>query len=180
MNVSKDQIIWRQLQNKDSEALKQIFFAYHASLVARAYHYVNDQQVAEELVQDLFMSLWEKAGRTTLQGRLENYLKVAIRNRSLNYLKSQFARQRFVDFEERFSEVEVQPEQYDLDQLADNIDRAIRQLPNKCREIFILSRRHDMSYQEIADKLEISKKTVETQIGIALKKLRALLLDKQK
>lgn len=180
MKRSEDQLLWRQLQRKDAAALKQLFFVHHAALVARAYHWVNDQQVAEELVQDLFMTLWQKAHQTQLQGRLENYLMVSIRNRSLNYLKSQFARQQFVDFEERFSESVDQPEQYDLEQLSERIDQAIAQLPGKCREIFILSRRHNLTYQEIADKLGISKKTVETQVGIALKRLRVLLPLQQK
>ncbi|MEO1447910.1 MAG: RNA polymerase sigma-70 factor [Bacteroidota bacterium] len=180
MSFKEDQTLWKQLQRKETSALKRIFFAYHDQLVNRAFHLVNDKQVAEELVQDLFMTLWEKAGQTTLEGKLENYLMASIRNRSLNYLKSRFAKQRFVVFEERYSEQVDQPELFDLTLLETQISRAINQLPAKCREIFLLSRRHNLTYQEIADKLDISKKTVETQIGIALKKLRAMIPTQQK
>lgn len=173
--MTEDDILWRKIQKKDEDALKQLFFGYHQKLVSRAYHLVNDHQVAEELVQDLFFTLWEKAKKIRLEGKLENYLMVSIRNKCLNYLKSQFAKQQFVDFEERFSGSVNQPTSYDLEQLSKQVEQAINQLPKKCREIFLLSRRHELSYSEIAEKLGVSKKTVEAQMGIALKKLRQLL-----
>lgn len=175
MTFFNDHILWKKLQKKDEKVLKKLFFLYHEKLVLRAYHYVNDQQVAEELVQDLFLTLWEKAPSIELRGKIENYLMVSIKNRSFNFLKSRYAKLQLTDFEDKHFDAVSQTHEYDIDQLQKKIDWSINELPEKCREIFILSRRHEMSYQEIADKLQISKKTVETQMGIALKKLRQLI-----
>ena len=99
---------------------------------------------------------------------------VSIKNRSFNYLKSRFANT-YLTIHEEDSEVEFQTHEYDLKQLNKKVIWAINQLPAKCKEIFILSRRHEMTYNEISKSLGISKKTVETQMGIALKKLRELI-----
>ncbi|MEM7297150.1 MAG: RNA polymerase sigma-70 factor [Bacteroidota bacterium] len=171
----EEKLLWDRLKRRDEGALKKFFFFFHKKLTSRAYHLVNDQQKAEELVQDLFLSIWEKAPSIEMEGRIENYLMVAIRNRCFNYLKSKYAKQQFTDLKETHAEVVMQPNAHDFEELSHTIDLAIKKLPNRCKEIFLLSRRHELSYQEIADRLQISKKTVETQMGIALKKLRELI-----
>jgi len=151
---------------------------FHKKLVGRAYHLINDQEAAEEIVQDLFLSIWKKAPSIVLQGKIENYLMVAVKNRSFNYLKSRYGRLQSTELEEKHVEAVMQIHDHDLDQLQQHVDWSINQLPQKCKEIFILSRRHELSYKEISDTLAISKKTVETQMGIALKKLRQLMHQK--
>ncbi|NQZ78399.1 MAG: RNA polymerase sigma-70 factor [Ekhidna sp.] len=171
---NEDQELWEKLRQKDEAALKSLFFKFNEKLVNRAYHLINNKEAAEELTQDLFLTIWEKASSIELKGKIENYLLVSIKNRSFNYLKSRFANT-YLTIHEEDSEVEFQTHEYDLKQLNKKVIWAINQLPAKCKEIFILSRRHEMTYNEISKSLGISKKTVETQMGIALKKLRELI-----
>ena len=120
------------------------------------------------------MNFWQKRKTLSILGKVKAYLLVAVKNRCLNYLKSKFARQEFVEATDYNLEVVYREEAVDeANELKAAIDQAIAALPEKCRHIFLLSRRAGMSYQEIAEELAISKKTVEVQMGIALKRLRA-------
>ena len=167
-----DEQLLEQIKQSNESSFDQLFRRYYRMLVITAIKYVVDQFVAEEVVQDLFLNLWQKRKTLSILGKVKTYLLMAVKNRCLNYLKSKFARQEFVEATDYNLQV-VRDEPTDqAEQLRKVIEWAIAQLPEKCRHIFLLSRRAGLSYQEIADELAISKKTVEAQMGIALKRLR--------
>lgn len=179
-NAPSDEQLVAQIKKGNQQSLDFLFRKYYHLLVLTAIKYVVDQFVAEELVQDLFLNLWQKRKTLFILGKVKTYLLVALKNRCLNYLKSRYARQEFVEATDYNLQVVQAPDAEGEEQnLKEVIDRAIARLPDKCRHIFLLSRRAGLSYQEIAEELSVSKKTIEAQMGIALKRLRAFVDEHQ-
>jgi len=138
----------------------------------------RNEQVAEEVVQEVFISFWERRNEITITHSVKSYLVSSVRNRSINYLKLQLPKERRKeDIEERSIGASVDDTSSGIEykELYDLIQHAITTLPEKCRAIFVLSREEGLTYQQIADQLDLSLKTVENQMGIALKKLRMML-----
>ncbi|MEO9851317.1 MAG: RNA polymerase sigma-70 factor [Reichenbachiella sp.] len=174
MHISDEDELILRLSNHDRGAFEQIFRTYYADLCKFCMKYVRDEQVAEEVVQEVFINIWERRSNLTITTSIKSYLFTAIRNRSFNYLKLQLPKeQKKVDLEGiGFLEADNREQEMIMDELRHHVHAAIEALPNKCQIIFNLSRNAGMTYKEIADELDISVKTVENQIGLALKKLR--------
>ena len=151
-----------------------MFVEYYRPLTVFAVYYVKDLDTAREIVQDFFVRLWESGRDLSIHNSVKGYLYQSIKNCCYNHLNTSHKRlETGGDFPviavendviEQMAEVEVREKLY----------RAIETLPGKCREIFILSRIRQFRHGEIARMLAISEKTVENQIGIALKKLSML------
>ncbi|MGF7040909.1 RNA polymerase sigma-70 factor [Mucilaginibacter lappiensis] len=175
---SKDILITKLTQG-DERAFEALFKLYYARLTLFSNRFVNNLSIAEEIVADVFELLWEKGHEVTFSNSVSSYLFKMVQNRSLNYLKHQKIENLYVAYLERnnlFDEVRSAVENgYEEKELAQQINAAINTLPEKCREIFVLSRFSDMKYKEIASQLNISPKTVERQVSIALEKLRQTL-----
>jgi RNA polymerase sigma-70 factor (ECF subfamily) len=167
------------LRRGDHGAFEAIFRTYYEGLVRFASRLVDSQAEAEELVQDVMLKVWEKREQLDAGDDLKAYLFRATRNHALNLI-----RRRKLEHEHQQSmppgEPAVAPEESDdsakteQDMLA-----AIDALPDKCREIFLMSRQDGLSYRAIAEALDLSVKTVETQMGRALKALRTALSRSQ-
>lgn len=157
-----------------AETFEKVFQSYYQPLAGFAYQYLSDHDLAEEMVQDTFSSIWQKAEKIDIKTTVKSYLYGAVRNGCLNYLKHQ----RVVREHEAYELGRDDADQIDfleLDELQTEIDNALAQLPEKCRQIFEMSRYEEKKYQEIADELGISIKTVETQMSRALKVMRKSL-----
>jgi RNA polymerase sigma-70 factor, ECF subfamily len=132
---------------------------------------------AEEIVQELFVRLWEKREDTHIETSVKNYLFRAVKNHCLNYIRHSKIKDEYF----RISSVGTNifsEEDYDSQtELMQKIEESIASLPEKRREIFRLSRQEGLKYREIAAKLNVSIKTVETQMGFAIKSLREMLKD---
>ena len=174
MHISDEEELIQRLSNHDRGAFEQIFKTYYADLCKFSVKYVRDEQVAEEIVQEVFINIWERRSSLTITTSIKSYLFTAIRNRSFNYLKLQLPKeQKKVDLEGLgFLDEDNREQEMIMDELKEYVHTAIESLPNKCRIIFNLSRNAGMTYKEIAEELDLSVKTVENQIGLALKKLR--------
>jgi len=160
---------------------------YFPRLLRFAQEYVINREDAENITQDVFMTLWERRDDLKIHISLASYLFILIKNRCIDHLRrkknAETGKKRM---QENFAH-EQQMKLYSLEALdhtliSDNdleniIARAIDSLPPKCREIFILNKIEGKKYKEIAVKLNISVSTVENQIGIALRKLREELKD---
>ena len=161
----------------DLSAYEALFKMHYAPLARAAFRIVNDPDVAEDLVQDIFFKLWEKKDTLNITISLKSYLYQSTINHSLNYLKKvkrSDARESF--FETSRSEESNNSESYvALKETARQVDLAVNSLPDACRTVFILSRYEHLSYREIAQQLEISVKTVENHMVKALKHLRKCL-----
>lgn len=175
-------ILITRLSQGDEKAFEVLFKLYYEKLALFANRFVNDMPIAEEITADVFTHLWEKGHEISFSTSVSSYLFKMVQNRCLNYLKRQKIENLYVNYLEKnnlLDEVCNTVEAgYEQKELAGQINDAINSLPGKCREIFVMSRFSDMKYREIADKLNISPKTVERQMSIALEKLRQLLIIK--
>lgn len=141
--------------------------------------YVKDFETSEEIVQESFLSLWEKRDNIDMAQPVKAYLITTIRNKCLNWLRdNKKFNTDILHFEEYIPDHEyVSTDKLVEAEILKAIHNAIHELPEKCREIFTLSRFGNLKYQEIADKLQISVKTVETQMSKALQHMRIRLKE---
>jgi len=174
-----DKDIVDRLRKGDQSALKYLFDVYYTDLVIYAMKIVINRGVAEETVHDLFIQLWKNRSRLTIQKSLHGYLVSAVRNRSVNFIKSSYGRTRFENLDGigSYSNTEAADANISVRELKEAIHSAIQLLPPKCKIIFNLSRNAGLTVDEIAALLGISKKTIRTQISIAIRKIKAHLED---
>lgn len=177
LNSETDQKLFTRLRAGEATALDELFRRHYADLCRVALRFVNNEQEAEDIVQELFVSIWEK--RDTQRDDLVSvgpYLRRATRNRSLNYLRDQ--KRIPVDGGEVPITIAT-PDQADAaleqDELRNQIHGAIDALPERCRLVFVMSKIEDMTHKEIAGALDISPKTVENQMTRAYRYLRQWL-----
>ncbi len=167
------------MKNGNKAAFDALFRKYYTQLCNFALQYVRNESLAEELVQDVFVVLWEQKKSLNITTSLLAYLYISTKNTALNKIKKEQTRTKyeknFALEAENTAQSESAEENKD-EKIRHYINQGIVTLPEKCRNIFELSRNDGLTYQEIADFLQISKKTVENQMGIAFKKLRAFLL----
>lgn len=161
---------------------EQLFNDYYNYLCYVAIEFVKEKQAAEEIVSDVFFSLWEKRESIQINSSLSAYLIRAVKNRCINYDLHNKAEQRFRrNIAERLVQYSSTAE-YPIGGLLTKeltvlIKRSIDSLPEQCRQVFLLSRDEELKYEEIAERLNISINTVKTQMKIALSKLRISLKD---
>ncbi len=163
----------------DVTAFESLFKTHYKKLCFYAYTILGDMAIAEELVSDVFAEIWEKRNEIIFRSSVNAYLYRAVYHRCLNYIRHKQVRNAFEEYLIRreadnvFTTVPTYAlEEKELDSI---LREAIAKLPGKCREIFELSRDHNLRYKEIAEVLKISTKTVENQMTIALRKLKMLL-----
>ena len=168
----------RRIQQGDEGAYDTAFRAWYAPLVRVATALVRDRDAAEEVAQDVMLELWRRRHVLDATISLRAYLLRSIRNRSLNYLRhARVRRDTAPDVEALYDEPIGSDAPVVANELADAVSVVLRELPPRCREVFELSRVDGLRYAEIAETLGISQKTVEAQIGKALRILRARLAN---
>lgn len=167
------------LEVRDEAGFEQVFKTHFKRLHAYAFTLLQNEAEAEETVQQVFFKLWERKENLSGDAPVTAYLYRAVHNESLNYLKHQQVKSRHrLQVAYRMKDESQQPgERSGSSELEKKIQSALQELPEQCRTIFQLSRFEELKYREIADKLDISVKTVENQMGKALKILREKLVD---
>jgi RNA polymerase sigma-70 factor, ECF subfamily len=167
------------LQAGDITAFEMIFKTYYQPLCNYAYSFVHDRDEAEEIVQATFLSVWEKKDNLTIHTGVKPYLYAMVRNAALNVLKHEKIKQQHATVELAVAErsAESVTRTVMASELEDRIYKALNKLPEQCRLVFKLSRFEELKYAEIAEQLNISIKTVENQMGKALKIMREQLKD---
>lgn len=172
-DLNTDQQFLKELILGENSGLESLFKKYYTFLVRFSLQIVKKEDAAEDIVQEVFIKLWDK--KDTLEGvqNIKAYLFQATKNSSLNWIKSKKNNNDSIDLVE-FSHDSGNniEEQLAFEETQDKINKALSLLPEKCREVFLLSRNEGKSYKEIADDLSISIKTVENHMGKALKILR--------
>jgi RNA polymerase sigma-70 factor (ECF subfamily) len=176
--TSPDSELVRRIRAGDERALEIVFRAHFAGMSTFVERFVRSPDVAEELVQDIFLKIWTKREQLTEIESLKTYLYRAARNQALNFLRRAKLERRWQ--EERGVAGEptttfAADDDASGQELAAAVQAAIDQLPPRCREVFLLSRVGGLTYAEIARTLGVSVKTVETQMGRGLKALREAL-----
>lgn len=173
-NLSDQQLL-KRLASGDQAVLKHYFDTHYAALCRHGLKYVRIAEVSEEIVQEIFVNFWERRSDLNISGSVGAYLYSAVRYRGINYIRNQLPKEQAmtesVDVAAE-AELEFDADLTDTD-LKTRLRQAISDLPEKCRLIFLLAKEEGLTYREIAEELEVSEKTVENQMGIALKKLRS-------
>lgn len=165
--------------NSDDSDFDQIYLENFQALHRYAYTMVNDRELAEEMVHQVFLKILEKAEPIDVHTSLKAYLLRAVNNECLNHIKHQKVRQNYQSYATSIMRDKVEQPSGKLvyNELELHVARAINDLPEQCRTIFQLSRFEELKYAEIAKQLGISVKTVESHMRKALKRLRLELVD---
>ncbi|WP_129714050.1 RNA polymerase sigma-70 factor [Pedobacter sp. SYP-B3415] len=167
-----------QIKQGHKAAFDQVFLEFYKHLHAYANNMLKDSDAAEEAVQNVFCRIWERRAQLNAEGYLKSFLYRAVHNECLNNLKHQKVRSAFqLHYANEPAESPAPDEHMQASELERQIFQAIEELPLKCREIFRMSRMEQLRYHEIATALNISVKTVENQMGKALRVLRVKLAD---
>ncbi|WP_353183905.1 RNA polymerase sigma-70 factor [Parapedobacter lycopersici] len=169
------------LKSGDERVFSEIYTRYHSLLYIYAYKKLRDKQKAQDIVQDVFITLWEKRLELRIYVSLANYLYTAVRNKSLDFFARRKVEERYLSSLQQYlhsphTAADLVVRERDIEAL---IEKEIQALPPKMREVFELSRKSYSSHEEIAQTLGISKFTVDTQIKRALKVLRLRLFGNQ-
>lgn len=166
------------LLSGDEQTFENVYKHFLKPLHVYAITMLKDEDVAKGMVQNIFLKLWERRQRLTFSGSIQAYLYGAVYNECLNYLRHEKVK---INHQEHIiysmnNQTETDNEMELLD-LKLKLQHALNELPERCRTIFQLSRFEELKYQEIANELGISIKTVEAQMGKALRILRVKLVD---
>ncbi|HEY1009205.1 MAG: RNA polymerase sigma-70 factor [Daejeonella sp.] len=169
----------RKVNNVDIKAFEDVFKCHYVKLTLYANKFLNDVDIAEEIVSESLAQLWEKRESINFSSSVTAYLYTMVRHKSMNYLKHRKVENEYVNYLMRNNLINELPE-HDTDpllekEIACQIKLAVDSLPERCRQVFIMSRFEYLKNREIAQRLNISQNTVERQITIALDKLRKSL-----
>jgi RNA polymerase sigma-70 factor (ECF subfamily) len=174
----EDRELLLRIQAGDEGAYDSVFRTWYPVLVRVATALLREIDAAEEVAQDVMLELWRRRHLLDADVSLRAYLLRSIRNRSLNQLRHlRVRRQSEAEIEATYNAPLGSDQPVVAKELSDAVQAAIRELPPRCREVFELSRVHGLKYAEIAEALEISQKTVEAQMGKALKLMRQRLVE---
>ena len=176
--ILDDKNILELFDSEPEKALELIYDKYIDYLSREVYFVLKNEQDTEDVIQELFLALWNNHRHLKgIKFSLKSYLKKSAINRSINKIKQ---RRYFEDItsEQILQQYQEESEESDHMEVENQMKNLIDTLPPKCRTIFVLSRCEDLKYKEIAKKLDISVKTVENQIGKALKILREKIKKK--
>lgn len=171
-HTQTDQELVGRIQDGNRAAFKTLFHRYAEALSAFAEQYTNSPEIAEELVQDLFLKIWRDRANWSPSTSVKSYLYTAIRNQALDCLKHEQIVEEGEALISNRSSVQGPADRLCHEELREAVQEAIQELPKRRRHVFKLSRQHGLTYKEIATVLDISKKTVETHMQRAFKSLR--------
>lgn len=170
-----DLFILKKIKEGDIKAFEQLFRAYHAPLCLYAISITGRKEVAEEIIQELFYTLWKEKERLNILRSIKSYLYGAVRNQSLQYCEYNLVRERYN--EKVLSRAKDSPavtphEELEYSELKGIIDRTLARLPDRRRQIFAMHRMEGLKYKEIADRLSLSVKTIEAEMTKTYQLLR--------
>jgi len=178
VDLSEKEVL-EKIQSGNESAYEMIFRTFYQPLCRYAYSFLEDKEEAEEVVQSAFITVWEKRKSIDIQTSLKSYLYRMVRNGCLNVIKHEKVKQQHVAHEMAVTEVSYESvtQKVYASELESKITEALKALPEQCRLVFQLSRFEELKYQEIADQLQISVKTVENHMGKALRIMREQLKE---
>ena len=158
----------------NQQAYNELFLHFYPSLQQFAFSFLRSKQLSEEAVSDVFIKIWEKGKSLHTITNLKFYLFTSTRNTALNYLKKQKGRQNLLpdDYWVELKSVFFDPEQLMITaEMIHKIHEAVQSLPARCKLIFKLVKEEELKYREVAELLNLSLKTIENQMTLALKKI---------
>ena len=158
----------------DQQAYKELYLTLYPAIFSFISGFIKSRPAAEEIISDVFIKIWEKRQDLELIVNLKVYCYVIAKNLSLNYIEKQkrVSTLNIEDFTDTLTERFIDPEQLMItSEMVDRISLAINSLPARCKMIFTLIKENGFKYKDVAEIMNISEKTVENQMAIALKKI---------
>ena len=180
--MTRDIGIIRRIRQSDTQQFESLFRSSYVSLVNYAKTILKDQDTAEEIVQDLFFRLWQDREKLKIRSSLTGYLFRAVHNKCLHWIQHKRVVEEYVQKKSE-SKTEDNADPADLlqyEELQSKIARILEKLPERCGKIFCMNRFEGLKYSEIAEKLSVSVKTVEANMGKALKEFRSELIRNER
>lgn len=174
--VEEKQVI-TQVVTGDLNTFEMVFRDYYKPLVRYGSTFLKDPDEAEDIVQQVFVSLWEKRAQLDIHTSIRAVLYKAVQNACLNKIKHLKVRHAYAEDFKAVSVHEDAADPVQVNELNERIQMAVNHMPEQCGRIFRMSRFEQLRYQEIADQLGLSVKTIENQMGKALKIVREELKD---
>ncbi len=177
--VMEDEEKMEDFSVSDEDTFEQLFKEYFRELHVYSFSVLRDWDLAEEVVQTLFLKLWENGSWKRVETSMKSFLYRSVYHESLNVLRQHKVRQNYENniLYVMKNEPEHTTNPVELNELEERIRKSLNRLPEKCRTVFQLSRFGELKYHEIASQLGISVKTVETQMGKAIRMMRRDLKD---
>ena len=175
----RDTEIVRRIRQGDVGQFESLFRSSYVSLVRYAKTLIKDHDDAEEIVQDLFVRIWQDKEKLNIESSLNGYLFRSVHNKCMHFIEHSKVVDRHAE-EMLYRQTEIQESPADIlhyKELQSRIARILERLPERCGQIFYLSRFEGLKYTEIAEKLSVSVKTVESNMGKALKEFRKELAE---
>ncbi|MGO4822570.1 MULTISPECIES: RNA polymerase sigma-70 factor [unclassified Flavobacterium] len=173
-----------QLKEGENAAFETLYHLYFQKLFHFANSYIEDEEEAKEIVQNIYFKIWKKRAKLELDLNLHSYLFKMVKNACLDYFKHQKVRANYKDFCDierkninQLALLDTASTLYIENELLEKINKSVDKLPEACKRIFIKSRFQGLKHKEIAEELNISTKTVENQLTKALKFLRMELKE---
>lgn len=169
----------KRIKKGDLAAYEELFTKYYQLLCSYATKYVKDINISEEIVQELFYTIWKNKKDLKITTSVKSYLFKAVQNNCLLIINKKNVENKYTDFVKYNLKYSLEDTLHTVNynEVNDIINSTLDSLPENCREIFKLSRYEGLKYKDIAQKLSISVKTVEANIGKALKSFRYSLKD---
>jgi len=167
-------LIFKKIKDGDIQAFETLFRSYYEPLCRYACRFVENADTAEEIVQDLFYVLWKDRERLQIFTSVNGYLYHSVKNKSLQYLEKAMVRDNYYNTaaENPIIETVTPQEELEYKELEEQIENTLHRLPERRQKIFRMNRMDGKKYNEIAQELHISVKTVEAEISKALRELR--------
>jgi RNA polymerase sigma-70 factor (ECF subfamily) len=177
--MNSDSEIIRRIRQGDKQEFEKLFRSSYVSLVRYAKTILKDHDTAEEIVQDLFFRLWQDRSNITIESSLNGYLFRSVHNKSLHFIEHQKVINRHAGEIAASADETAEPvtDAIYYSELQSKVARVLERLPERCSVIFRMSRFEGLKYNEIAEKLSVSLKTVEANMGKALKEFRKALAE---
>lgn len=174
-----DILLIHKIKKGDIKAFEKIFKQYYSPLCLYATSLTGRMDAAEEIVQELFYTIWKEKEHMQLLHSLKNYLYTAVRNQSFQYLSHLSVRERYRESVIATDDQKtVSPqEQLEYQELQELVDRTLQRLPERRQQIFRMHRLDGMKYTEIASALSLSVKTIEIEISKTLKELKKEIIN---
>jgi len=178
MNLLEKKIL-RRIKVGDIHEFETLFREYYERLCAFGNKYLGNLEQAEEVIQDTFYNIWKNREVINIKTSLKSYLYTAVKNNCLQVIRTRSLDIKYENYyKSHYSNESISPiDELNAKELSKVIDKALNSLPERCQKIFRMSRYEGLKYHEIAEKLKISIKTVEANMGKALKHFRGQLKD---
>lgn len=166
-----------KIRSGDQYAFERMFHTYYSKLCVFSNSYVKSLDIARDVVQEVFIKIWDNREDFEIRQSLKAYLYQAVRNQSLNQIEKNKQKRRLSESLKKHEDFLEEEHSSDLntEELTQKIWKLVEELPERRRSIFILYRKHGLSYKEIAEVMDIKRKTVENQMGKSLQFLRERL-----